>query len=133
MRLKGQTLEALYAFFLLLPFLFTLGVFFLYAFLRAVAFSFTDYNLFNPPRWVGFVNYLRLFQDPLFLTALKHSLAYSLIVTSLQTVLALLLALALNRALMGITFFRTVYYLPPWSPPQPPASCSFGFSNALGS
>lgn len=112
MRLKASSLEALYALLLLLPFLFTLGVFFLYAFLRAMVFSFTDYNLFDPPRWVGLANYLRLVQDPLFLTALKHSLAYSLIVTTLQTLLALLLALALNRPLRGVTFFRTLYYLP---------------------
>lgn len=112
MRFKVRTLEALYALALLLPFLFTLGVFFLYAFLRAVYFSFTDYNLFDPPRWVGLGNYIRLLHEPLFLTALKHTLLYSLLVTSLQTLFALLLAVALNRPLRGIGFFRTVYYLP---------------------
>ncbi len=110
--LRLKTLEALYALFLLLPFLFTLVVFFLYAFVRAFYFSFTDYDLFNPPEWVGFANYLRLFREPLFLTALKHTLAYSFIVTSLQTFFALLLAVALNRSLRGIAFFRTLYYLP---------------------
>lgn len=109
---RARTLEALYALLLLFPFLFTLGVFFLYAFGRAVFFSLTDYNLFAPPRWVGLGNYLRLFQEPLFLTALKHTLAYSFIVTALQTFFALLLAVALNRPLKGITFFRTLYYLP---------------------
>ncbi len=112
MRLKARTLEGLYALFLLLPFLFTLGVFFLYAFVRAFYFGFTDYDLFSPPRFVGLANYLRLFQDPFFLKALWHTLAYSLVVTSLQTFLALLLALALNQPLRGITAFRTVYYLP---------------------
>ncbi len=112
MRLNTRTLEGLYALLLLLPFLFTLGVFFLYAFLRAFYFGFTDYNLFAPPKWIGLGNYLRLFQDPLFLTALKHTLAYSVIVTGLQTFFALLLAVALNRPLRGVTFFRTLYYLP---------------------
>lgn len=112
MRIKARTLEALYALLLLLPFLFSLGIFFLYAFLRAVYFSFTDYNLFSPPRWVGLANYWALFQEPSFLLALKHTLLYSLVVTSLQTFFALILAIALNRPLRGITFFRTVYYLP---------------------
>lgn len=112
MRLRTRTLEGLYALLLLFPFLFTLGVFFLYAFLRAFYFSFTDYNLFALPKWIGFANYLRLFQDPLFLTALKHTLIYSVIVTALQTFFALLLAVALNRPLRGVTFFRTLYYLP---------------------
>ncbi|QWK21539.1 sugar ABC transporter permease [Thermus scotoductus] len=112
MRFKARTLEGFYALLLLFPFVFTLAVFFLYAFLRTLFFSFSDYDLFKPPQWVGLRNYLRLFQDPLFLTALKHTLAYSGIVTSLQTALALLLALSLNRPLRGVTFFRTVYYLP---------------------
>ncbi|WP_117238613.1 carbohydrate ABC transporter permease [Thermus sediminis] len=112
MRLNARTLEGLYALLLLLPFLFTLGVFFLYAFLRAVYFSFTDYDLFSPPQFVGLANYLRLLEDPLFLRALWHTLAYSLVVTVLQTFFALLLATALNQPLRGITAFRTVYYLP---------------------
>jgi len=112
MRLKARTLEALYALLLLVPFLFTLAVFFLYAFVRALYFSFTDYDLFSPPRFVGLANYLSLFRDPFFLTALGHTLAYSFVVTTLQTVLALLVAVALNQPLRGIAFFRTLYYLP---------------------
>lgn len=111
-----------YALLFLFPFLFVLIVFFAFAFIRALGFSFTNYNLFNlnplPSytgeafRWVGFQNYVQLFREPLFLTALKNTIFYSLVVTAIQTFLALCLATVLNQKIRGINFFRTVYYLP---------------------
>ncbi len=104
--------EALYALGFLAPYLFVLGVFFLYAFLRTVYFSFTQYDLFHTPEWVGFRNYAELFRDDLFLRALRNTLFYSFFVTVVQTFLALVLAAILNTKIRGVTFFRTVYYLP---------------------
>jgi multiple sugar transport system permease protein len=100
------------ALFFLLPFLLSFTIFFLYAFVNALRYSFTDYNLFNTPSWVGLSNYLRIFRDPNFIRALINTLAYSIIVTAVQTFLALLLAVLLNQKLRGIPFFRTLYYLP---------------------
>jgi len=97
---------------LLTPLLWTLAVAFLYAFGRAVYFSFTDYNLFKITEFTGFQNYVRLFQDRLFVLALWHSLFYAVGVTAAQTVGALLLAVLLNRKLRGLTFFRASYYVP---------------------
>lgn len=104
--------EATVAYLFLLPYLFGLVVFFAYAFARTAYLSFTRYDLFSPPVWVGLGNYLRLFTEPLFGTALYNSLIFSLTVTTAQTVLALLLAAALNQKLRGITFFRSAYYMP---------------------
>ncbi|MCV4796617.1 sugar ABC transporter permease, partial [Escherichia coli] len=53
-----------------------------------------------------------MFKDDRFLLALQHSIAYTLVVTVIQTFLALALAAVLNQRLKGITFFRTVYYVP---------------------
>jgi len=100
------------AFILLLPLLWTLIVAFAYAFFRTVYFSFTDYDLFKVPEWVGFKNYLQLFRDYRFLLALTHTLVYSAIVTLVQTILALLLAVVLNQKIRGLTFFRASYYVP---------------------
>lgn len=97
---------------LLSPYLFMLIVFFGYAFIRCFYFSFTEYDLFSPPRWVGFKNYLNLVKDFQFGLALKNSLQFAVIVTSLQTILALLLAVILNQKIKGIRFFRAVYYMP---------------------
>lgn len=104
--------EALAAYLFLLPFVLSLAIFFGYAFLRTIYFSFTDYNMFEAPKWVGLANYAAIFREVRFLTALRNSLAFSIIVTVAQTAFALLLAVALNNKLKGITFFRAAYYMP---------------------
>lgn len=101
-----------WAFLFLLPLLWTLVVAFGYAFVRALYFSFTDYNLFKPPTWVGLQNYAQLFRESRFLIALAHTLIYAAIVTGVQTVLALLLAVVVNQKIRGILFFRASYYVP---------------------
>src|SRR5690554_1088887 len=112
MRLSRRDQEAAWSYLFLSPFLFTLGVFFIYAFTRTLYFSFTDYDLFAAPQWVGLENYRQLFGDRLFLTALRNTVLFSTIVTLGQTVLALILAVALNQKIRGITFFRALYYMP---------------------
>lgn len=104
--------ELRWALFLLLPLLWTLAVGFGYAFLRAAYFSLTDYNLFEPPAWVGVQNFAQLFRDSRFVLALTHTLVYAAVVTGVQTVLALLLAVVVNQKLRGILFFRASYYVP---------------------
>lgn len=96
----------------LAPFLLTLAVFFLYATARAVYFSFTNYDLFNAPQWVGWQNYRDLFRDENFLTALRNSLVFAFVVTLVQTVGALVMAATLNQRIRGLSFFRTAFYTP---------------------
>ncbi|MBO1436729.1 sugar ABC transporter permease [Meiothermus sp. CFH 77666] len=111
--LRSQRIEALYALLFLAPFLIHLGVFFVFAFVRTLGFSFTDKTLIGQSyQIVGFANFIQLFQDPRFIAALTHSISFMLIVTTLQTFLALSMAAILNQRLRGITFFRTVYYIP---------------------
>ncbi len=100
------------AFIFLLPLLFTLAVAFVYAFVRTVYFSFTDYNLFHITKFVGLDNYTQLFADYRFVLALTHSLVYAIVVTAFQTFFALLLAVVLNQKIRGLTFFRASYYVP---------------------
>ena len=104
--------DALAAYLFLLPFLTLLTIFFLYATVRAVYFSFTDYDLFREPNWVGLRNYAALFQDALFLSALRNSILFAIIVTTVQTFLALVMAAVLNQKVRGIGFFRAAFYMP---------------------
>lgn len=96
----------------MLPFLISFATFFLYAAVRTLIFSFTDYNLFNAPSFVGITNYLSMLGDSLFSLALSNTLAFSLIVTIAQTILALLLAVQVNGVIKARGFWRTVFYLP---------------------
>jgi multiple sugar transport system permease protein len=110
MKVNWREMRAAYLF--LLPFLLTLAVFFVYATIRAIYFSFTDYNLFNVPSWVGLRNYANLFRSELFVTALRNTVVFAVVVTFSQTFLALVFASVLNAKIRGLTFFRTAFYLP---------------------
>ncbi len=97
---------------LLAPFIFHIVAFFGYAFARTLYFSFTEYNLFASPRWVGVRNYVDLFRNVQFGRALKNSIQFAVIVTLAQTFLALILAVVMNSKVRGIRFFRAAYYMP---------------------
>lgn len=95
----------------LAPALIIIGVFILYPTLAVIYYSFTDYNIVQPPEWVGLRNYEQLFRDPTFWKAFTNSFLY-LIVTPTLIFLSILLAIVVNRPLPGINVFRALYYVP---------------------
>ena len=75
--------------------------------------SFTDYDLFTSPKWVGFANYKRLFtEDPRFLTSVWVTCKYVLISVPLKLGAALAVALLLNRRSRVTGFYRSAFYAP---------------------
>ncbi|MEU0882529.1 sugar ABC transporter permease [Lentzea sp. NPDC005914] len=76
--------------------------------------SFTDYDLFNSPQWVGFDNYAKLFgDDPRYLDSVVVTLKYVVWSVPLKLVLALAVALLLNSLRgKGQAFFRSAFYAP---------------------
>jgi multiple sugar transport system permease protein len=81
--------------------------------LASLYLSFTDYNLLGRQNWVGLDNYIRMFtDDPRFLDAASVTLRYVLISVPLQLAFALAVAVLLNQGLRGLSFYRSVYYLP---------------------
>ncbi|MET9994799.1 sugar ABC transporter permease [Streptomyces mutabilis] len=75
--------------------------------------SFTDYNLFDPPRWVGLRNYTQMFtEDPRYWRSVRTTLLYVALAVPLQLALALLVALALKSVERGKGFYRSAFYAP---------------------
>lgn len=74
--------------------------------------SFTDYNLLEDPNWVGLENYLRMLTDDRLHQSLRVTLTYVVVGVPLQLALALFIAVALNRGMRGLSFYRSVFYLP---------------------
>ncbi|MFI7415100.1 carbohydrate ABC transporter permease [Streptomyces sp. NPDC049627] len=75
--------------------------------------SFTDYDLFNPPRWVGLRNYVQMFtEDPRYWRSVLTTLTYVVIAVPLQLALALVVALALKGMRRGKGFYRSAFYAP---------------------
>ncbi|WEO99566.1 sugar ABC transporter permease [Streptomyces sp. FXJ1.172] len=75
--------------------------------------SFTDYDLFNPPHWVGLRNYAQMFtEDPRYWRSVLTTLTYVVIAVPLQLALALAVALALKGMKRGKAFYRSAFYAP---------------------
>ncbi|HLU08142.1 MAG TPA: sugar ABC transporter permease, partial [Oceanobacillus sp.] len=78
--------------------------------------SLTDYDVLNPPRFIGLANYERMLTDPRLGLSLYNSFFYALLHVPLSIVVALCLALMLNRVGKAAGFFRTAFYLPSITP-----------------
>lgn len=75
-------------------------------------FSFTSYDMFTAPEWIGLENYTSMLEDTKYLNSVKVTLTYVLLSVPLQLSFALAVAVALNRGLKGLKFYRAVYYVP---------------------
>ncbi len=105
--------ETVVAYLFLSPYLLVTAVFTVGIVAFALYISFTSYNLFEAPRWVGLDNYQRALGDTRgFLRSLVNVFLYVIVVVPLQTIFALMLATILNKPVRAQQFFRTVFYGP---------------------
>ncbi|MGK3954477.1 carbohydrate ABC transporter permease [Microbacterium sp. I2] len=75
--------------------------------------SFTSYNIFSPPKWIGLDNYIRMFTtDPAFMQSAQITLIYVLVGTPITLAAALIVAMLLNFRDRGAGFFRSAFYAP---------------------
>ena len=85
----------------------------LYPILASIRYSFTDYNMMQPPVWIGLSNYQHLFtSDDLFRKSLLNTAVYTLFSVPLDLIVAFFFALLLNMNIPGRAFFRTAFYFP---------------------
>lgn len=84
--------EAAQGFLYILPSLVLILVFSVVPILMSLYFSFTKYNVLQPPQWTGLDNYIRLFRDPYVRASLKNTVVFTVITVPLQTAGSLVLA-----------------------------------------
>ena len=84
--------ESCQGFLYVAPSLVLILVFSLIPILMSFYFSFTDYNVLQPPQWAGLKNYLRMFKDPYVRAALKNTVVFTLVTVPVQTILSLVIA-----------------------------------------
>jgi multiple sugar transport system permease protein len=96
----------------LAPWVIGLFVFSVYPIISSLYLSFTNFNLFESPDFIGMENYKRLVSDPRFIKSWVVTVTYVFWGVPLQLCFALLLALMLNRGIPGLGYFRAIYYLP---------------------
>ncbi|TDV54794.1 carbohydrate ABC transporter permease [Actinophytocola oryzae] len=104
--------DNLAAYLFLAPWLVGLVVITLGPVAASLVLSFTDYNLLQPPEWAGFDNFVRMLTDDRLHNSLRVTFTYVFVSVPLQLALALLLAVVLDRGVRGMSFYRSIFYLP---------------------
>ena len=104
--------EAGLAYLFLLPTLLGLLFFTVGPVIAGFLISFTNWNIFLPPQWVGLDNYSALFTQDLPRKVFGNTLYYTAINVPLNMGLALAVALLLNLRLRAVAFYRAIYFLP---------------------
>ena len=89
------------AYFFLAPAMIAIFVFFFLPVVAAFIISFTDFDIYalgdlNVVRFIGLNNYLKLFDDPLFFTALQNTFYFVIVAAPLSIAVSLGAALLLN-------------------------------------
>lgn len=96
-----------------LPWILTLGLFWVYPVIYSFVLGFTDKELLSKSQnWVGFDNYSQLLSDDKFILSLKNTFIFVLGTIPLTTIIALFLALLINKQFKGRAIFRAGYFLP---------------------
>ena len=90
------------------------ALFYIYPISRTLYLSLTDTRIMDPfHTYVGFDNFVIAIQkDEIFHLALKNTFRYAIAVAILKLGLALFAALLLNNKVRGISFFRSIFFLP---------------------
>ena len=99
---------------MLLPFFAIFAVFTIWPVVMSVVLSFTSYNVFQTPQFVGWRNYIDLFvNDDVFPTALRNTLVFSLFTGPMGFLLSMFLAWVINELPRGVRELMTlVFYAP---------------------
>lgn len=110
--MKHNRHEVLAGYAFMVPWLIGFFCFTLLPMMMSLYFSFTDYDMFTSPQWVGLDNLFKLLKDPKFIKSAQVTAKYVFIGVPLQLAFALFLAVIFNNNRRGIRFYRAAYYLP---------------------
>jgi len=96
----------------LAPYLIIFFVFRLFPSFASIYISFTRWSIVGTPQFIGFDNYIALFQDQHFFRALTNSFHFLLWILPILLVLSLLVAVALNEKIPGRNIVRVFAVIP---------------------
>jgi multiple sugar transport system permease protein len=94
------------------PYLVGFAIFIAWPVAASAWYSLTDFNLFQPPHFVGLDNYRQMLHDKVFWKSLTNTLYLTVVGVPLGLALSLGGALILNRPVRGQPLYRALVYLP---------------------
>lgn len=81
--------------------------------LNTLHLSLLDWDGVGPPEWVGLDNYLQIVRDPALYSSIGNALLLIVFFSVIPVIVGLVMTgLLLGKVRRGMTFFRTVFFLP---------------------
>lgn len=110
-RLKRSSVSA---YFFILPSFILLIIFHVIPIFMTAGYSFTAYNVLQPPEFTGLSNYKAILEDPYIKSSLINTAVYTVIVVPIQTILSMVIAYLLARKCTNRygNFVRSVLFIP---------------------
>ncbi len=96
----------------ILPALIGTFIFIIIPIFCSFALSFTEWDLLNEIKFIGFENYKNILTEPDFIQILVNTFVYAISTTVFAVIIPLLIASILNTKIRGSEVFKTIYFLP---------------------
>ena len=97
---------------MLAPAVIVFSMFVAYPVVYSGIFSFTKFQGFGAPSWIGFDNYSALLSDPFFWQALQNTIVILIVSLAILIPASFALALLLQRAIAGGGILRSLVFAP---------------------
>jgi multiple sugar transport system permease protein len=109
---RGETRNLLKGLAFLSPWLVGFAVFMFLPIVLSMYYSLCDYNLLQPPAFIGAANYRALIHDGIFWKSLRVTMLYAAISLPAGLFVSLGVAVLLNVSVRGQPIFRTIVFVP---------------------
>lgn len=111
-KLHNHSYSPLAGYLFISPWLIGFAVLTVWPMILSLYYTFTDFSLLSPPRWIGIQNFKEISEDRYFYNSLRVTFTFVLTSVPARLIFALLVAMLLNKKMRGIGFYRTIIYLP---------------------
>lgn len=101
-------------YFMLAPFMILFAVFTVIPVVMSLPIGFTDFNMVQPPKFVGLDNYISLFlADKVFIKAVRVTIVFAVVTAPVSYIICFLLAWLINGLPPKLrTFLTLIFYIP---------------------
>jgi multiple sugar transport system permease protein len=110
---KIQKQNMAWGYLFIFPAIIGLSIFIVAPMIFSLIVSFTDWDMVSSFHWISFQNYSNILTEDInFWNSIKVTFFYAILQVPCVQIFAFLLANLLNSKIKGLSFFRTVFYIP---------------------